>query len=109
MTAYLGWKMKRAGKFPRISLHATSLGDANRINAADARLRIDEIWPVAPSLSLLFVTVEMNGSIFFPAAFQRCETDPRAVRSFLSLVDEVAREIAGVTDSEPVDARRAAA
>lgn len=110
LTAYLGWKMKRAGKFPQISLHATSLGDANRINAADARLRIDEIWPVAPSLSLLFVTVEMNGSIFFPAAFQRCETDPQAVRAFLARVDDVAREIAAV--SAPVsdaDTARAAA
>lgn len=83
----LAWKLKAGGKLPRISVHATSLGDANWLNAPDARIRLDEMFGVVCSLSLLFVLQELNNTIFIPVAYQRCETEPEAIRAFLRHLD----------------------
>lgn len=90
----LAWNLKRRGRFPQISLHATSLGDTNRLNAPDASVRIEQVWAVTCSLSLLVVITELADTIFLPVSFQRCETPPQAVREFMRHVDEVATEVA---------------
>jgi hypothetical protein len=83
----IAWGMKRGGRFPRISAHATSLGDCNGLNAAGATVRVDELHIGVPSLSPLLGMTELGGRFNLDVIFQRSETEPDAVRQWLARLD----------------------
>lgn len=107
--AHIAWGMKRAGRFPRISAHATSLGDCNRLNAADAAIRLHELHISAPSLSPLLAMTELNGQFNVDVVFQRCETEPDDVRAWLQRLDALLLAEAGEAQADAVTPIEAAA
>jgi hypothetical protein len=89
LIGHIGVKLKRQGKFPKISCHATSLGDANHVNLPDAPVRVVQIMPTVNSISPLPVLVEMNGRLSMPSSWQLGETPVSAVDDFNRRFDRV--------------------
>lgn len=107
--SHLAWAMKRAGRFPVISAHATSLGDCSRLNAAQAAVRLQGLHIAAPSLSPLLCMSELDGRFRVDVVFQRCETEPQAVRDWLQGLDAVLlREAAAPATPAVIEGRPAA-
>jgi hypothetical protein len=95
LIGHIGVKMKRANRFPQISCHATSLGDASAINPPEARIRFDQLYGLVNSISPLPVLIEMNGRLFIPTAWQLGETSVAEMDDFLSRLDQtLARMVA---------------
>ena len=101
LIGHIGVKLMRQGKFPKISCHATSLGDANHVNLPDAAVRLVQLTPTVNSISPLPALVEMNGRLMVPTSWQLGETPVVAVDAFLKRLDQnlarMVTEVAGVT------------
>lgn len=82
LIGHIGVQLKRKGKFPKISCHATNLGDANHVNLPDAAVRVVQIVPSVNSISPLPAVVEMNGRLSLPWIWQLGETPLAAVDDF---------------------------
>jgi len=97
LIGHIGVQLKRQDKFPKISCHATSLGDANHVNLPDVPVRVVQITPTVNSISPLPVLVEMNGRLSLPCSWQLGETPVAAVDDFHRRFDQVlARMVAEV-------------
>ena len=91
LVGHIGLKMKRAGRFPAISCHATSLGDVGGIHpreaSGDKPVRVMQLVPTVNSISPLPVLVELDGALSAPMAWQLGETPPAAVADFHARLD----------------------
>lgn len=98
MISGIGVQMKRKDQFPRISLHATSLGNVSAaINPPDVPVRIDEFVPIVSSIAPLTVLVEAEGRLMLPSSWQLCETTAEDMADFLDRFDQtLARMVAEV-------------
>lgn len=94
LIGHIAVKMMRAGRFPRISCHATSLGDVAAIQPPAGRVRVEQMVGVVNSISPLPVLTELDGRLGIPMTWQRAETDEADVRAFLSRVDAVLARMA---------------
>jgi len=100
LIGHVGVHLKRNGRFPVISCHATSLGDAGHVNAADAEVRAVQLVPSVNSISPLPVLVEMDGRLSLPMSWQLGETPVAAVDDFHRRFDAtLARMVAEVLPS----------
>lgn len=100
LVGHIGLKLKRAGRFPAISCHATSLGDVGGIHPPGARVRVGQLVPTVNSISPLPVLVELDGALSVPVSWQLGETPPSAVADFHARLDanlaRLVREQVGV-------------
>jgi hypothetical protein len=97
LIGHIGVQLKRKGRFPVISCHATSLGDAGHINASDAAVKAVQLVPSVNSISPLPVLVEMDGRLSLPMSWQLGETSVDAVDDFQRRFDHtLARMVAEV-------------
>jgi hypothetical protein len=87
LIGHIGWKLMRAHKLPRISVHPTSFGDANIINPADATVRAEELLTSVSSISPLPVLAELNGRLFAATSWQLAETSEADIAGFLQRLD----------------------
>jgi len=98
LIGHIGVQLKRQGKFPKISCHATSLGDANHVNLPDATVRVVQLTPTVNSISPLPALVEMNGRLTLPTSWQLGETPVAAVddfhRRFAAVLARMVAEVA---------------
>lgn len=85
--------MQRKGRMPRISCHATSLGNVSKLNATDARLRMVRLMTVVPSMSTLHVVTELDGQMHLPVVWQRSDATVEQMDDYLRRVDEAARRL----------------
>lgn len=85
--------MQRKGRMPRISCHATSLGNVSKLNAPDAKLRMVKLMTVVPSMSTLHVVTELDGQMHVPVVWQRCDATVEQIDDYLRRVDEAALRI----------------
>lgn len=100
LIGHVGIQLKRKGRFPVISCHATSLGDAGHVNAPDAEVRAVQLVPSVNSISPLPVLVEMGGRLSLPMSWQLGETPVAAVDDFHRRFDAtLARMVAEVLPS----------
>jgi hypothetical protein len=89
LVSHIGVQMKRKDRFPEISCHATSLGDAGPIiNPPDVPVRIDQFIPVVRSFAPLQVLNEAHGRLLLPQVWQRSETTTEEIDDFLRRVDQ---------------------
>lgn len=102
LIGHIGVKLKRANKFPRISMHATSIGDVGAINVPEARVRIDQLLVTVNSISLLPVLTELNGRLTTPTSWQLSETRMADVAAFYAHFDEVIARMAGTQGADAV-------
>jgi hypothetical protein len=85
--------MQRKGRMPRISCHATSLGNVSKLNAPDAKLRMVKLCTAVPSVSTLHVVNELDGQVHLPVVWQRCDATVEQMDDYLRRVDEAAARI----------------
>ena len=120
LVGHIGLKLKRAGRFPAISCHATSLGDVGGIHPREATggqpVRVAQLVPLVNSISPLPVLVELDGALSVPMAWQLGETPLAAVADFHARLDatlaRLVQEVVGSAASDagaPMAARQAAA
>lgn len=99
LVGHIGLKLKRAGRFPAISCHATSLGDVGGIHPPGAQVRVGQLVPTVNSISPLPVLVELDGALSVPVSWQLGETPPSAVADFHARLDatlaRLVREVVG--------------
>lgn len=99
LVGHIGLKLKRAGRFPAISCHATSLGDVGGIHPPGAGVRVGQLVPTVNSISPLPVLVELDGALSVPMSWQLGETPPSAVADFHARLDatlaRLVREVVG--------------
>lgn len=96
LVGHIGLKLKRAGRFPAISCHATSLGDVGGIQPSEAdlaavpgapRVCVVQLVPTVNSITPLPVLVELDGALSAPMSWQLGETSPDAVAAFHARLD----------------------
>lgn len=87
LVGHIGLKLKRAGRFPVISCHATSLGDVGAIHPPGARVRVSQLVPTVNSISPLPVLVELDGGLSMPMSWQLAETAQADVQAFQRRLD----------------------
>lgn len=102
LIGHIAGKMMRAGRFPKISCHATSLGDVAAIQPPGGRVRVEQLVGVVNSISPLPVLTELDGRLSMPMTWQRAETDEAEVQAFLTRVDAVLARLAdeALSDTE---------
>ena len=89
LIGYVAVQMKRNDRFPKISTHATSLGDVSRlINVPDAPVRIDGFTALVSSITPLPVLVEFDGQLNAPMSWQLSETSVADIDDFLRRLDD---------------------
>lgn len=97
LVGHIGLKLKRAGRFPAISCHATSLGDVGSIHPSEldlvghpeaSRVRVAQLVPLVNSISPLPVLVELDGALSVPMSWQLGETSPKDVAAFHARLDD---------------------
>lgn len=97
LVGHVGAQMKRKNRFPKISCHATTLGNVSEINPADAALRASQVFVCVNSISPLPVLTEMEGRLFVPTSWQLAETTPEEMADFHHRFDQaLARMVAEV-------------
>ena len=96
---YIGVQMKRGDRFPKISCHSTSLGDAGAvINPPEVPVRIDQFVPIVSSIAPLQVLIEADGRVLLPNVWQLAETSAQDIDDFLRRLDQTfARLVAEVS------------
>lgn len=99
LIGHIGVQLKRKQRFPVISCHATSLGDANAVNEPGARVRAAQLFGVVNSISPLPVLTEMNGRLFVPTAWQLSETSHAEMSDFLQRFDRTLARL--VSEARP--------
>lgn len=85
--------MQRKGRMPRISCHATSLGNVSSLNPPDAAIRIARMSTVVPSVSTLHVVCELDGRLTMPVVWQRCDATAAQMDDYLRRVDQAFADV----------------
>lgn len=85
--------MQRKGRMPRISCHATSLGNVSGLNPPDAAIRIARMSTVVPSVSTLHVVCELDGRLSMPVVWQRCDATVEQMDDYLRRVDQAFADV----------------
>jgi Condensation domain len=80
--------MYRKARMPRISVHATSLGNVSGMVPQGAAIRLKHFSFVVPSLSTLHAVTELDGRLSMPVIWQRCDASPEEMSDYLSRVDQ---------------------
>ena len=80
--------MYRKARMPRISVHATSLGNISTLVPAQASIRLKHFTTLVPSLSTLHVVSELNGHLSIPVIWQRCDASSEQMDDYLRRVDQ---------------------
>lgn len=97
LVGHIGWKLKRAGRFPAISCHATSLGDVGNIHPPQATgpqvVRVAQLVPQVNSITPLPALVELNGVLSVPICWQLGETSAAAVADFHARLDATLAQV----------------
>lgn len=83
----LTMQVQRGLKLPRISAHATSIGNVNHLNPPGARVKLDLLMATVPSMAALHVLAEINDRIVMPLSWQRCEATVAQVDAYLARLD----------------------
>lgn len=83
----LTMQMQRGLKLPRISAHATSLGNVSHLNPPGARIKLDLLMASVPSMAALHVLAEINDRIVMPLSWQRAEASVDQVDAYLARLD----------------------
>lgn len=83
----LTMQMQRGLKLPRISTHATSIGNVSHLNPAGATVKLDLLMATVPSMAALHVLAEINDRIVMPLSWQRCEASVAQVDAYLARLD----------------------
>ncbi|MEY4766323.1 MAG: hypothetical protein RI907_2996 [Pseudomonadota bacterium] len=96
LIGYLAWKLKRANKFPKISVHVTTGGNVTILNVPGQPIHLTKLFVMVPSISPLSGTVESNGKYFMPMAWQMAETSYEEIGAFQQQVENALTQI--VTD-----------
>jgi hypothetical protein len=81
--------MYRKARMPRISVHATSLGNISTLVPAEATTRLKHFTTIVPSLSTLHVVSELDHRLSLPVIWQRCDASPEQMDDYLARVDRV--------------------
>jgi hypothetical protein len=98
---HVGRQLKRKDKFPRISCHATSLGDVSYINPPGATVRVKQFMPCVTSLALLMVLVELDGVLYLPTSWQRSDNTVAEIDVYLSRLDDTLERLVRAAGVEP--------
>lgn len=93
---HLTMQMQRGLKMPRISTHATSIGNVSHLNPPDARIKLDLMMASVPSMAALHVLAEINDRIVMPLSWQRAEASIDQVDAYLARLD---RTLAALVDT----------
>lgn len=102
LVGYVGVQMKRHDRFPKISGHATSIGDVSSvINPPDVPVRIDRFMPSVASVAPLPGLVETDGQLFIPLSWQLAETSFEDVDDFLRRLDKTFERMVAEADLLP--------
>ncbi len=83
----LTMQMQRGLKLPRISAHATSIGNVNHLNPPGASVKLDLLMATVPSMAALHVLAEINDRIVMPLSWQRAEASVDQVDAYLARLD----------------------
>jgi hypothetical protein len=89
LVGHIGTQLKRAHRFPKISCHATTLGNVSDINPPDARVGVDTVFVTVNSISPLPVLAEKDGRLFLPTSWQLAETSVADMADFHRRFDAV--------------------
>jgi len=95
LVGHIGLKLKRAGRFPAISCHATSLGDVGGVHPPEARVRVTQLAGVVNSISPLPVLTELDGALHVPMSWQLGETSQAEVADFHARLDATLARLVG--------------
>lgn len=102
LVSYVGVQMKRKDRFPKISGHATSIGDVSSvINPPDVSVRIDQFMPSVASIALLPALVETDGKLFIPLSWQLSESSVEDVDDFLRRLDQTFERMVAEAEQMP--------
>ena len=83
LIGHIAVKLQRAGRFPQISAHATSLGDVcGYLNPPGATICIEQFMPAVSSVSPLIGLIEFEGALLCPMLWQQAETSKAEVLAF---------------------------
>lgn len=93
--------MLRKRRGPRISCHATSLGNVADLHRPDDQVRLLRWVPGVPSLSMMHIVSELNDQIIMPLSWQLCEAGLAHMDAYLRRLDEV---FLGLAESARKDA-----
>ena len=80
--------MYRKARMPRISVHATSLGNISALIPPGATIRLKHFTTIVPSLSTLQVVSELDHRLSLPVIWQRCDAPPEQMDDYLRRVDQ---------------------
>ena len=84
----LTMQMQRGLKLPRISAHATSIGNVSHLNLPNAHIKLDLMMATVPSMAALHVLAEINDRIVMPLSWQRAEATVDQVDAYLARLDQ---------------------
>lgn len=108
LVGHVAVQMKRKNKFPKISGHATSLGDVSAvINPAEASTRIDQFMPIVSSIAPLPALIEVDGRLLVPTSWQMSETSVEDVEDFLHRLDKTFERMVAEADLLPLPPAKA--
>lgn len=83
LIGHIGIGMQRADRFPKISAHATSLGDVcGYVNPKEATLRLDQFLAGVTSMAPMIGLAETEGSLECPMVWQMSETTEADILAF---------------------------
>ncbi|RZI83459.1 MAG: hypothetical protein EOP38_12555 [Rubrivivax sp.] len=95
LIGHIGVKLQRADRFPRISLHSTSLGDASsHVNPPGAQIQLDQLITTVTSISPLSVLSEFQGMLMCPMMWQQSETSLADINDFRQRLGQVMQRMA---------------
>lgn len=84
---------KRKQRFPTLSCHLSSLGNAEFINPKNATLRLSELWPATLSTAMLLAVFSLDGKQFLPVTYQNDEVAHADVSAFLAALDAQVQQL----------------
>lgn len=83
LIGHIGVTMQRKNRFPQISAHATSLGNAgDYFNAKDAPIQVEHIMAAVTSVAPIMVLVETQGVLRSAMMWQLAETSADDIADF---------------------------
>jgi hypothetical protein len=103
LIGHIAMSLKRANKFPKISMHVTAGGNLNMVNVPGKPLRIVQGYSTVNSVSPLCATLEIDGKYFSPITWQLSETSYDEIADFQRRMDgalvRLVREVLAEADA----------
>lgn len=98
--------MQRHLSLPRISCHATNLGNwTQALRPEGARIRVKHFLLAVPSLSMLHAISELQDRLSVPVVWQRCEASDADIQAYLDRLDRVFEDLLPREAPEPLSSR----